>query len=111
MGTKEPTRIEPLTKRFWEVTITQTCAQLFRDQWTTLDCRIKRFGSLEECKAFLILTYPPGTKRVKMFVNLPSGETAHIGYIYSRRQEEAREVWNQQDWVEVKEVVGTPILF
>jgi len=110
MGTKALTRLDNLTKRFWEVTTTNTCSQLFRNDWTTLDRRVRRFASLEECQAFLTLSYPSGTKRVKMFVDLPGGETAHIGYIYSKRNQEGKEVWNSQDWVEIWEVVSTPVL-
>ena len=116
MGTKEPRRISTLTSKYYEVVIHETCAQLFRDNFTTFNREVKSFKTIEEVKAYLDKRYPQGTKRVKMFVDIPGmaisgiqthAGAEHVGYIYQFRNSEQ---WNQHDWVEVRELVATPIL-
>lgn len=66
-----------------ELTITKTYKLAGnKSEWLNYDREVKNFKDLVEAKVFLKNTYG-NSKRVKMYTDLKSGESRHIGYVYS----------------------------
>ena len=91
-----------------ELNITKASKKIAsKEDYTHFDQLKKRFDNLKEAKKWLKETYGK-CKKEKMYVDLKSGRSRHIGYIYSFRNADMSHYpvskWLQQDWVDFLEV-------
>ena len=78
-----------------------------KENYTGFDQFTKHFDNLKEAKQWLKEEYG-NCKKEKMYVDLKSGGSKHIGYVYSFRNADMSHYpiskWLQQDWVEIIKV-------
>jgi len=99
----------------WEVNITSLGADSFSSDYSSFDEENKRFQTKEEALTFIEEKYK-GHKREAMYMDyINTNETVQVGWIYKFRNADFSHAplkwWNQQDWIVLKYVTETPVLY
>jgi hypothetical protein len=104
-----------LANQYFEVQITKTGKPMGNSQhpYRIFDEERQKFGSIQAVKDWLKEHYG-NCKRVKMFRDLPQGQTRQIGWVYCFKNADWShtpiEQWWQQDWIEIQRIKATPIV-
>jgi len=96
---------------YFVVKITSTGAPLFSSEYRRFDDDSKSFGTVEEARAYIKERYA-NVKKDKMYRDGPDGKAIEIGWVYHFRNKDYShngESWNQQDWVEIREVTESTV--
>lgn len=83
-----------------------------KEEYQTFDSSSENFKTIEEVKNFLQEKYQ-SCKKVPVYRDKIDGTTEQVGWIYCFRNKDYShnsKSWNQQDWVEVRELQEKSIL-
>jgi hypothetical protein len=103
-----------MIRKYYEVSITMTGKSIDGDDdYTGMGQERKEFPTKEKVVEFLRETYGKSDKQEMYIDNKETGNTEQVGWIYSfenRDWSHGGDPWNQQDWVEVREITSQPVL-
>ena len=103
------------SRHHWEVNITSSGADLFSSDYSIFNEESIKFETKEMVLSFIKDQYK-GHKREAMYMDyINTNETVQVGWVYKFRNADWSQSpvkdWNQQDWVVLKYVTKTPVLY
>lgn len=85
-----------------------------KEGYTVFDKQEESFSTVKEAKNWILDKYG-SFKKVKMYRDGKNNEAIHIGWIYCFKDytwEDGKKLWFwEQDWIEIKEVKETTIIY